>query len=841
MHNPELQYAEEFVQHTRCNIFLTGKAGTGKTTFLHKIKEQTEKRLIVTAPTGVAAINAGGVTLHSFFQLPFGPYTPGTDPFAQQNKHRMSKEKRNIISSLDLLVIDEISMVRADLLDLVDCVLRKYRRTEAPFGGVQLLMIGDLHQLSPVVKESDWQILGAHYDSPYFFSSQALRQTELIPIELQHIYRQSDTSFIELLNGVRDNKLNADSLQKLNSRYLPDFKPADSEGYITLSTHNASADAINNSRLAELDGLTGNYQAELDGDFPEHTYPTAAALQLKVGAQVMFVRNDSSPEKRYFNGKIGKITRMSSEEIEVSCPNELETIEVERATWENIEYSIDPDTSEINQKTIGTFAQFPLKLAWAITIHKSQGLTFDQAIIDAQAAFAHGQVYVALSRCRTFEGMVLSSPLSSSSIRTDHTVQRFIREAANNSPSGEKLELAKIRYQQQLLMECFDFHKLQSNLGRLAGHLRRNASVLQVYNGSDMAESDERCKEEITKVGENFRRQLHGLFSETSQPITDPVIRERLEKAAGYFLEKFTGILGNVAENMSIETDNKEVRKRVNNSLQWFQEEYAVKLAAVRAMTDFSPATYLRALSAAEIAATKPKKKPVAPTYSEADVGHPEFFEQLKEWRRKKASEKHLQLFQVMHQKTLVQIAVHLPDSLPALKSIKGIGKKLADSYGDELIALAASYRRTHGIEAVQLPDMPLLQALEKTSPAKGATTSPTHREAAPEKPEESKPKANTKQESCNLFKAGKTIREIAAQRELTAGTVENHLAYYVEKGELPVRDFLPEERVAAVSTVIGRMPDATMREIKTALEEQGVEANYTDIKFTRAHLRNIE
>lgn len=831
MHNPELQYAEEFVQHTRCNIFLTGKAGTGKTTFLHKVKEQTEKRLIVTAPTGVAAINAGGVTLHSFFQLPFGPYTPGTDPFSQQNKHRMSKEKRNIINSLDLLVIDEISMVRADLLDLVDCVLRKYRRSNAPFGGVQLLMIGDLHQLSPVVKDSDWQILGEHYDSPYFFSSQALRQTELVPIELKHIYRQSDSTFIELLNKVRDNRLAPDSLQKLNSRYLPDFKPGESEGYITLSTHNSSADAINSAKLNELSGLTGSYHAELDGEFPEHTYPTAGALQLKVGAQVMFVRNDSAPEKRFFNGKIGKITRLSSDEIEVSCPGEQETIEVERATWENIEYSIDPETSEITQKTIGTFAQFPLKLAWAITIHKSQGLTFDKAIIDAQAAFAHGQVYVALSRCRTFEGMVLSSPLTSSAIRTDHTVQRFVREAARNTPSSEKLEIAKIRYQQQLLMECFDFQKLQNNLGRLAGNLRRNESVIQVFNGGDMAEIERRCNEEITRVGENFRRQLNGLFSDAGQPVEDAVICERLAKASEYYQQKFAEILANIAENLSIETDNKEVRKRLNNSLQWFQEEYAVKLAATRAVADFTPSTFLRALSAAEIEATKPRKKPAAPTYGEADVGHPDFFEQLKEWRRKKATEKHLQLFQVMHQKTLVQIAVHLPDSLPALKAIKGIGKKLADNYGAELIALAASYRRTHGIETVELPQMPLLQAVEQKNP--------TRNDAAPVIDEPPKKQSNSKEESCKLFKAGKSIKEIAAERELTTGTVENHLTYYVEKGKIPVLDLVAADRVEVVSGVLCDMPDTPMREIKTYLEEQGVEASYRDIKFIRAHLRH--
>lgn len=262
--NNELQLAEEFVQHTNCNIFLTGKAGTGKTTFLHKIKKQTSKRMVVTAPTGVAAINAGGVTLHSFFQLPFGPFAPGTNPFGHGNQHRVSKEKRNIIKSLDLLVIDEISMVRADLLDLVDTVLQRYRRSDQPFGGVQLLMIGDLHQLSPVVKEADWQMLKQHYDSPYFFSSVALRQSELIPIELKYIYRQTDQTFIQLLNRVRDNKIDQQTLNDLNSRYHADFNPEDDEGYITLATHNSSADSINATKLDGLDGVSRYFSAELD-------------------------------------------------------------------------------------------------------------------------------------------------------------------------------------------------------------------------------------------------------------------------------------------------------------------------------------------------------------------------------------------------------------------------------------------------------------------------------------------------------------------------------------------------------------------------------------------------
>lgn len=818
--NPELLLAEEFVQDTSCNIFLTGKAGTGKTTFLHNVKKQTGKRLIVTAPTGVAAINAGGVTLHSFFQLPFGPFAPGSNPFTSHNQHRVSKEKKNIIKSLDLLVIDEISMVRADLLDLVDTVLRRYRRSDSPFGGVQLLMIGDLHQLSPVVKDTDWQILKQHYDSPYFFSSVALRQTKLVPIELRHIYRQSDSTFIELLNRVRDNRMDPQTLQQLNTRHIPDFTPEDDEGYITLSTHNSNADAINSSKLQDLKGVSCHFAAELDGDFPEHTYPTAASLQLKVGAQVMFVRNDPSPEKRYFNGKIGRITRMSENEIEVSCPDEPEPIEVERATWENIEYTVDPETAEISQKTIGTFGQYPLKLAWAITIHKSQGLTFDKAIIDAQAAFAHGQVYVALSRCRTFAGMVLSSPLSSSAVKTDHTVNRFVKEAERNSPSEEQLEAAKVRYQQQLLMECFSFQKLRTSLGRMVSNLIRNEGVMQILGAGDLPELQRKTHDEICTVGENFRRQLHGLFSESVLPAEDPIVRERLHKASAYFQEKFETILLPMVEHITIETDNKELRKRVNNSISWLQEEVMVKLAAVKSCRDgFSPATYLRAISAAEMDAAKPRPKPVAVTYTEADVGHPELFQLLKDWRRKKASEKGVQLFQIMHQKTLVQVAVHLPDSISALKNVKGIGKKMADSYGDELVAMVAGYRAEHNIEQVELPDMPLLQMAK----------------AGKENREKKASKGDTKKATLELFRQGKTISEIAAERELTANTIEKHLAFCVENGELDIQALVTDGDRKRIATAIAGMQDATLKEMRSAA---GPEFSYGEISFVLAYLK---
>ncbi len=445
--NPELQLAFDFIQFTNRNVFLTGKAGTGKTTFLHNLKRSSPKRMIVVAPTGVAAINAGGVTIHSFFQLAFHPHIPTANeqpsPVGRSQEggnFKMSREKVNIMKSLDLLVIDEISMVRADLLDAVDSILRRYKNHLLPFGGVQLLMIGDLQQLAPVVKEEDWEMLGKYYDTAFFFGSLALQQTDYITIELQHVYRQKDLSFITLLNKIRDNQLDSSALQELNKRYDPEFDPDSDEGYITLTTHNAQAQSLNDSRLLKLPGKIQTFKARVKDDFPEYAYPTAFELHLKTGAQVMFVKNDISKDKLYFNGKIGTIVDIDDDVITVQCPEDPDAIPVEKVEWQNMKYTLDDETKEIQETVIGTFTQYPLKLAWAITIHKSQGLTFDKVIIDARAAFAHGQVYVALSRCRTLEGIVLSTPVSQRGIITDPTVSGFVGAIERNHPDQECIE-----------------------------------------------------------------------------------------------------------------------------------------------------------------------------------------------------------------------------------------------------------------------------------------------------------------------------------------------------------------------------------------------------------------
>lgn len=443
MENPELELARRFVERTATSVFLTGKAGTGKTTFLRELRARSPKRMIVLAPTGVAAINAGGVTIHSFFQLAFAPYVPeserGIAPDRPREAVRFSRQKIAIIKSIDLLVIDEISMVRADVLDAVSDVLRRFRDRRKPFGGVQLLLIGDVRQLAPVVRDEEWALLRTFYDSPFFFDSKALKQTDYVGIELQRVYRQSDGRFVELLNRVRDGRVDRNVLDELNRRYVPGFRPGDDEGYITLTSHNHTADAINERRLAELDAPSHTFEAEIEGAFPEYLYPTHPSLMLKKGAQVMFVKNDPSPEKRYYNGRIGTVTALDENRVEVLPRGESVPIAVEPAEWTNAKYVIDPDSKEISERIEGRFVQYPLRTAWAITIHKSQGLTFDRAVIDAAASFSHGQVYVALSRCRSLDGLVLSSPLDERCIVGDPTVQGFCERVSSERPDGTEL------------------------------------------------------------------------------------------------------------------------------------------------------------------------------------------------------------------------------------------------------------------------------------------------------------------------------------------------------------------------------------------------------------------
>jgi hypothetical protein len=812
--NPELELAGAFVQDTGCHLFLTGRAGTGKTTFLHTLKAESPKRIVVTAPTGVAAINAGGVTLHSFFQLPFGPFVPGSK--ASHSHYRFSRDKIDTIRSLDLLVIDEISMVRADLLDGVDSVLRRFRRNNLPFGGVQLLLIGDLYQLPPVVKEEEWRLLKGRYATPYFFSSTALERTEMVTIELRYVYRQVERRFIDLLNRIRDGQMDAAALQALNARHIRGFEPGGEDGVITLTTHNRKADRINRTRLEALPEKARTFDAQIEGEFPEHAYPTAAGLELKPGAQVMFVRNDLSPEKRYFNGKIGTVTRFTGSDIHVRCPDDAQTIAVEPVSWENIDYSLDRETMEITATKVGAFTQYPLRLAWGITIHKSQGLTFDRAVIDAQAAFAHGQVYVALSRCRTLAGMVLSTPLTATAIRTDVVVRRFSETGRQNPPTEHTLHAARHRYQRQLLNECFDFKRLRGLLRRTLSLIPGNLDSVQVRGGDDLGAVQRLAEAEVFSVGDRFLRQLNGLFSDAVLPGEDPAVLGRIAKASAYFQKKMTAVLADPVNRLEIETDNAALRKKVNNLLKRLREELAVRREGIACCEEgFSPPAYLRALSSGRIAATVKKKPPPAATYSESDIAHTEFLQTLKAWRSSKAQVEGRARYQVMHQKTLIQIAAHLPDTLPELKRVRGIGDRLLARYGEELVAMVRGYRREQGVDKVVLP-APAPEAAKPPEPA-------------------SSPNVDTRQATLDLFEKGLAIGRIAEERGLARSTIEGHLAHWVTAGKVAIDALVPPAKCERILERLKRMKAEPLAAVKQSL---GDDISYGDIRLVQAHLK---
>ena len=590
--NQQLKAAWDFVENTGKSVFLTGKAGTGKTTFLREVVESSSKRVVVVAPTGIAAINAGGVTIHSFFQLPLHPFIPG---MKIESKFAFSKEKRSIIKTIDILVIDEISMVRSDLLDAVDSVLRRFRDRTRPFGGVQLLMIGDLQQLTPVVTEEEAQLLSNYYTTPYFFGSNSLRQIDYVTIELKKVYRQQDQDFISILNEIRGGRPSQLVIEALNARFNPEFTPDPDEGYIRLTTHNSTANSYNEQQLNLIEEPLHKFEAEISGTFPEYSYPTELYLELKKGAQVMFVKNDPSSEKRYYNGKIGHVVEVVDDVILVQCPGDDEPVVVEMLEWENCKYVINEQTQEMETKVQGVFRQYPLRLAWAITIHKSQGLTFDKAIIDAAASFTSGQVYVALSRCRTLEGMVLATALRQSSVMTDLRVEDYIQiQEQAAAESLARLEDTKKEYFRQLLGDMFDFSTLAYLQKRMLGVCTEFPSG--TFVGLSQRHNDilNALNEKVVPVGRRWLRLIAGMSFEE---MTSEDFSARVQKGCGYFINELETAYGDFLEKMKdLKAENKDLLKRYNNIWSDLHLELQTQLLLLKAMSSlkFSTETFLR-------------------------------------------------------------------------------------------------------------------------------------------------------------------------------------------------------------------------------------------------------
>ncbi len=752
--NQIADFTERFINQTNRSIFLTGKAGTGKTTFLRHLVKTTHKQTVIVAPTGIAALNAGGVTIHSFFQLPFGSFIPefgagtATDSLKIESKStllhhfKMNNARRSMFRNLELLVIDEVSMLRADLLDAMDWTLRNVRKNNAPFGGVQVLFIGDLLQLPPVVKQQEWTHLSKYYNGMYFFHAKVIAEMPPLYVELEKVYRQEDPEFLNILNNLRNNEITEQDIQVLNEHVQTDFKPEEEEGYITLTTHNREADSINQRALDALDTNSRSFDAEVTGKFPEYLYPIEEKLELKIGAQVMFVKNDPSPEKLFYNGKMGRVVALEHDEIKVLFPEEKKTIAVEPYEWENIKYTYNDSNAEMEAETLGTFVQYPLRLAWAITVHKSQGLTFDKAVLDISNVFAPGQAYVALSRLRSLGGLVLLKPMRKNGLMTDAQIKDYASTKVSTDILDQQLEQSTAVYLYEQLTQTFDWLDMvnawQSHEKSYKDHGSKS------MKGKNRSWVTQQCQmlSGTLDPSRKFRNQLSQLFSKL--PIDYEHTFERVEAAYNYFYKTLDGVL---CSNLKKIAELQQKRSTKN---------YAEELLDLDLMLT---ETVLRLKKSLALVQAVRDGKPLD----------------------------------------------HSVTQTPEIKNYKVTKIELVKN---ELMAS----KSTLDFDTITVD----LQTKDQKKPEK-------------------KKKKSTYETTRELIKAGKSIEEVARERQLSVGTISTHCARLLQQEKIELRDVMDKEKRNALYDLFeDHYEGGSLTPLK---EHVGDDFTWDELKLYRASL----
>ncbi|MCR9171168.1 MAG: AAA family ATPase [bacterium] len=711
--NQIADFTERFINQTNRSIFLTGKAGTGKTTFLRHLVKTTHKQTVIVAPTGIAALNAGGVTIHSFFQLPFGSFIPefgagtATDSLKIESKStlmhhfKMNKARRSMFRNLELLVIDEVSMLRADLLDAMDWTLRNVRKNNAPFGGIQVLFIGDLLQLPPVVKQQEWSHLSKYYNGMYFFHARVISEAPPLYVELDKVYRQEDPEFLSILNNLRNNEITDADIEILNKHVQKDFQPEKEEGYITLTTHNREADSINQRALDALDTNARTFDAEVTGKFPEYLYPIEEKLELKIGAQVMFVKNDLSHEKLFYNGKMGRVVGLDHDEIKVLFPEEKKTIKVEKYEWENIKYTYNDSNGEMESETLGTFVQYPLRLAWAITVHKSQGLTFEKAVLDISNVFAPGQAYVALSRLRSLNGLVLLQPMRKNGLTTDAQIKEYASTKVSTDVLDQQLEQSTAVYLYEQLVQTFDWLDLVNAWQTHEKSYKEHGSKSMKGKNRSWVTQQAQLLSSTLDPSRKFRNQLSQMFSKL--PIDYEYVFERVEAAYNYFYKTLDGVLYSNLKKIAELQQKRSTKNYVEELL-------------------------------------------------DLDLMLTETIIRLK---------KSLMLVQA------VRDGKPLDQSITQTTEIKNYKVTKIELVKSELM----SNKSTLDFDTISID----LQTKDQKKPEK-------------------KKKKSTYETTRELIKAGKTIEEVARERQLSVGTISTHCARLIQQEKIELRDVMDKE-----------------------------------------------